>query len=301
MGDNQIIVQVNTADLTNYRNYIVTITRQAASSNNNLSALTAQSAASAGGTYSGLTLNPSTFSAATTAYTATVPNATSHVKLTPTVADTGKATVQVGKGTSLASVNSGSASAAIELSVGANPITVRVTAEDSSTRDYTITITRRAAGNLSSNNNLSGLVLQGAKSAGGAYSSLTLTPANGVGFQASVTSYTATVPNSITHVKLTPTVADTGATVQVGKAASLASVNSGSGQRRHRTQRGCQRHHRAGDRREQQHQGLHRHRHLADRVLGPLDANAQDKGLGRREVGLRQRRQRRRVQLRSRA
>ncbi len=112
------------------------------SSNANLSGLTASSSTSAAGTYAALTLSPSTFSAATTSYTATVANARTHAKLTPTVADTGKATVTV-QGTS---VNSGSASGAIALSEGANAITVRVTAEDgATTKDYTVTITREAA------------------------------------------------------------------------------------------------------------------------------------------------------------
>ena len=40
------------------------------------------------------------------------------------------------------SVTDGTASGAISLTVGANAITVRVTAEDSTTKDYTVTITR---------------------------------------------------------------------------------------------------------------------------------------------------------------
>ena len=115
----------------------VTITEE--SSNANLSGLTASSSTSVGGTYSALDIG--TFSASTTSYTATVPNATTHAKLTPTVEDTGKATVTVG-GTD---VPSGSASDPIALNQGVNAITVRVTAEDSTTKDYTVTITREAA------------------------------------------------------------------------------------------------------------------------------------------------------------
>ena len=109
-----------------------------------LSALTAASSTSADGTYSTLGLTPSTFSASTTRYTAAVANARTHVKLTPTVADTGKATVKVGKrGRTLAAVTSGMASEAIALDVGANAIEVEVTAEDGViVKTYTVTVTR---------------------------------------------------------------------------------------------------------------------------------------------------------------
>ena len=71
-----------------------------------------------------------------------VPVYVTHVKVTPTVADTGKATVQVGKGT-LATVTSGQASDAIPLALYSNNITVRVTAEDGkTTRDYTVRVSR---------------------------------------------------------------------------------------------------------------------------------------------------------------
>ncbi len=47
-------------------------------------------------------------------------------------------------GTALAAVTSGQASGALALGVGSNPITVRVTAPDSTTNDYTVSITRQA-------------------------------------------------------------------------------------------------------------------------------------------------------------
>ena len=112
--------------------------------NANLSALTAATHTSATGSFTSLTLTPSTFSAATTSYTASVGNARTHLKLTPTVAATG-ATVKVGKGTSLATVTSGQPSAAIPLTVGSNAITVEVTAADNTTKKtYTVTVTRAA-------------------------------------------------------------------------------------------------------------------------------------------------------------
>ena len=95
-----------------------------------------------GSTFGGsLTLKP-VFTPATTSYTAWVPNAVTHVKLTPTVNES-RARVKVGKGTSLQPVVSGRASSAIALGVGANAIRVEVTAHDGSTRQtYTVTVRR---------------------------------------------------------------------------------------------------------------------------------------------------------------
>ncbi len=107
-----------------------------------LSALTASAGTSAAGAFSALTLDPSTFSASVTAYTATVPVTTTHLKITPTV-NNASATVKVGKGSSLATVTSGTASAAIPLSMGENAVTVEVTAADgTTTKTYTVTVTR---------------------------------------------------------------------------------------------------------------------------------------------------------------
>ena len=217
-GANAITVRVTAEDGTT-KDYTVTVTRQAAtlSSNANLSGLTASSNTSASGTFAALALTPSTFSAATTSYAATVANTITHLKLTPTVQDTGKASVAV-DGTT---VTSGTASAAIALGEGANTITVRVTAEDGTTKDYTVTVTRQAAA-LSSNANLSGLT--GATSTDGTTfgGTLTLTPST---FSATTTSYTANVANTITHVKLTPTVQDTG---KASVAVNGTTVSSGS-------------------------------------------------------------------------
>ena len=116
-----------------------------ASSVSTLSALTATSSTSAGGTFSALTLSPATFASDTTAYTASVENTVTHVKITPTVSASG-ATVQVGhKGTSLTTVTSASASGAIELSGGSNVLVVRVTSANGNVnQDYTVTVTRAA-------------------------------------------------------------------------------------------------------------------------------------------------------------
>ena len=187
------------------------------SSNANLSGLTASSGTSSSASFTALALTPSTFSAGTTSYAATVANTITHVKLTPTVQDTGKASVAVNGAT----VSSGTASAAIALGEGANAITVRVTAEDGATKDYTVTVTRQAAA-LSSNANLSGLTASSNTRASGTFAALALTPST---FSAGTTSYTANVANTITHVKLTPTVQDTG---KASVAVDGSTVTSGS-------------------------------------------------------------------------
>ena len=217
VGANAITVRVQAQDGTR-KDYTMTITRQAAaqSSNASLSGLTASSSTSSGGTYTSLTLTPSTFSATTTSYAATVANARTHAKLTPTVDDTGKATVTVDGNTA----TSGSESDAIALSQGDNAITVRVTAQDGTTKDYTVTITRQSA-----NANLSGLTVSSSTSSGGAYTSLTLTPS---AFSATTTNYTAMVANAQTYAKLTPTVDDTGkATVTVDGNTVISGSESG--------------------------------------------------------------------------
>ena len=83
------------------------------------------------------------FAADETSYTASVSNDVTHVKLTPTVNDS-NATVEAGKGASLSTVTSGEAGDAIPLTVGANTLTVKVTAQDTTTtKTYTVTVTRR--------------------------------------------------------------------------------------------------------------------------------------------------------------
>ena len=110
-----------------------------------LSGLAATSSTSSSGPFDALALTPSVFAAATTSYTASVANDVTHVKLTPTVNDS-NASVEVGKqGQTLAAVSSGTPSAAIALDEGANPVTVKVTAQDGQTTGtYTVTVTRAA-------------------------------------------------------------------------------------------------------------------------------------------------------------
>jgi|UPI000484D6B8 hypothetical protein len=88
------------------------------------------------------TLSP-TFASGTTAYTATVSNATSTITVTPTRNEP-NATIQARvNGDSYATVTSGTASSLLALNVGSNTIDVVVTAQNgSTTKTYTTTVTR---------------------------------------------------------------------------------------------------------------------------------------------------------------
>lgn len=173
----------------------------AASNNANLSGLTL----SAG------SLTPS-FNTNTTEYTVSVSNTTLTTTIRPTLADT-TASVRVNG----IVVSSGTNSGAINLAVGPNVINVEVTAQDAITvKTYNVTVTR-----LSANADLASLI----PSAG------TLAP----GFAAASTSYTSGVPYSITNLTLTPTVADSTATVKVngttvpsGSASNPITLNVGT-------------------------------------------------------------------------
>ncbi len=115
-----------------------------------LSALTAESSTD-NSNFAALTLNPE-FAADTTAYRATVGNDVTHVRLTPTLADT-DSSVLVGKaGDAHTAVPSGSASDGIALDVGDNEITVQVNSADFIRfKDYTVTVHRAPADTLVSN------------------------------------------------------------------------------------------------------------------------------------------------------
>ena len=130
-----------------------------------------------------VTLDPA-FSATVTEYTALVANGVTATKVTPTLnSDAASFVIQLGGVTDVDGV--------IDLAVGANVITVVVTAEDTSTMiTYKVTVTR-AQKPISTDATLDMLVLSG----------VTLDPA----FSAAVTEYTALVANGVTATKVTPT------------------------------------------------------------------------------------------------
>ena len=228
VGSNNVItVQVTAEDTTTTKSYTVTITRQGAgqSSDATLSALTGTPCTDSTTCTGSLALSPA-FNAATTGYTATVANTITHAKLTPTRSHSA-ATITVNGN----AVTSGNASAAIALNVGSNNvITVRVTAQDSTTKDYTVTITRQGPAQ-SSDATLSALAGTPCTSSTSCSGALSLSPA----FNAATTGYTATVANNITHAKLTPTRSHSAATITVngnavtsGNASAAIALNVGS-------------------------------------------------------------------------
>ncbi len=111
-----------------------------------LSGLAAKQATSPTVASTSLALSPS-FSAATTAYTASVANDITNVRLTPTVNDS-DATVKVGpKGGTLWPVSSGGDSRPLRPNTGSNAFTVEVTAGDGRTKKtYAVTVFREGAG-----------------------------------------------------------------------------------------------------------------------------------------------------------
>ena len=130
VGQNTVTILVQAQDGTTTGTYTITVTRSA-SSDDTLSGLTISLG----------TLSPA-FSSGTTAYTVAEANSVSAVTVTPT-ANQAYATlkVKVGSG-SYATVNSGTASSSLSLAVGANTISIQVTAQDNSTvQTYTIVAT----------------------------------------------------------------------------------------------------------------------------------------------------------------
>jgi hypothetical protein len=170
----------------------VTATEVWPSTDNTLSSLTT----SAG------VLNP-IFDAAQTAYTLSVPKVTNEIVITPTAASS-----EAGIKVNGVSVDSGTASIAIQLNVGVNVIEVVVTAEDNSTKTYQLTVTRQ----LSDNANLSNLIT----------SSGTLSPA----FDANITTYTVQVPVGTSKITIKPTTSDSLAKVTVNGAQVVSSTTS---------------------------------------------------------------------------
>jgi len=180
------------------------------SAGNNLAIVNIKVSAGIIATLSGLAISPGTlkpaFAVNTTNYTTNVGNGISSIVLTPTATDPA-ATIKVNSAT----VASGSASAAIPLSVGSNQISTAVTAQDGATTIiYTLSVTRAASNNAKL---------------------LSLTTSSGVlspAFSNTVTSYTRAVANTVTSITVTPTTVDPTATIAVNGAAVASGMASGS-------------------------------------------------------------------------
>ena len=177
VGSNIITVEVTAEDDATTRTYTVIVTRAEPPSTD--------------ATLKGLTLSGvdfGTFDSTTTSYTAQVANSVSQTTVTPTVKDSGASyLIKLGGVTD--------ADGVVTLSVGSNVITVEVTAEDdSTTRTYTVTVTR--AEPLSTDANLSALLLSDVDFGT---------------FASGTTSYSAQAANSVTQTTVTPVVNDSGA------------------------------------------------------------------------------------------
>ena len=185
VGEPNTVTVIVTAQDSTTKTYIITVTRAALSGNADLGGLTISSG----------TLSPQ-FSSSDITYTASVANSVTQVTVTPTASDS-LATITVNDNT----VTSGIGYIVIGLIAGEpNTVTVIVTAQDSTTKTYIITLTRAAA-TLSDNADLGGLTI----------SSGTLSPQ----FSSSDITYTASVDNSVTQVTVTPTASDSLATITV--------------------------------------------------------------------------------------
>ena len=186
VGSNTITIEVTAEDDSTTRTYTVTVTRAAPPSTD--------------ATLRSLTLSGvdfGTFDSTTVSYTAQVANSVSQTTVTPTVNHSGALhVIKLGGVTD--------ADGVVSLSVGSNVITVEVTAEDdSTTRTYTVTVTRAASSTpeqLSSDAKLSALTLSGIDFGT---------------FDSTTTSYTARVANSVTETTVIPTVNHSGASYAI--------------------------------------------------------------------------------------
>ena len=201
-GDNVIKVKVTATNTTSTKTYRVTVRRGDGTVSDDAS-------------LSALTVSPGTlapvFDAETTAYAVELIFSEREITVTAEPTDSG-ATVEYLKGdATLADANDMADGHQVSLDTGENVIKVKVTAEDGTTTEYTVTVRRDAT--ASTDATLSGLTL----------SPGTLVPT----FAADTTAYTASVGNAHDEVTVTPTVKHRGATVEYldGDDATLADAN----------------------------------------------------------------------------
>jgi alpha-tubulin suppressor-like RCC1 family protein len=142
------------------------------------------------------------FTSATLSYTASVPSTVSSLTVTPTRTDVASI-VKVNE-----KIYSSGSSESIPLLFGNNTITVLVTAEDGTTKVYTVKVTRTP----STVSSLAGLTL----------SSGTLSPV----FASGTMTYTASMPSSVKSLQLTPTVMDSTANVKINGVAVASGAAS---------------------------------------------------------------------------
>ncbi|MDK2744967.1 MAG: cadherin-like beta sandwich domain-containing protein [Nitrospira sp. BO4] len=201
-GSSTTITIIVTAQNGNDKTYLVTVSR-GVSANNNLQSLAISQAG----------LSPS-FSAGTVGYTLNVVSAVASVTVTPTLQDT-TATMTVNN----QSTNSGQARTitlnAAGSSVSSTFINIVVTAQNGTTKAYSVNVMRAALGG---NNNLS---------------ALSVTPGPLTGFAQNTLNYTVNVASTVTQVNVSATKADATAvmsedvTAGAGTATGQATIQLG--------------------------------------------------------------------------
>ena len=152
---------------------------------------------------SDLSLSPA-FASGTFTYAANVGNGVTSVTLaaTPNHTDGSVSGVTLG-GTAIADTDFTNGITVPSLVEGDNVIVVTVTAQDTSTQAYTVTVTRAAT--LSTDATLSALALKDGSTA------ITLSP----GFSSTVTTYTALVASAVDEITIVPEVNESNATYEI--------------------------------------------------------------------------------------
>ena len=145
---------------------------------------------------SAIALSPS-FAAGTTSYTAAVLSGMAEITIAPTPTIAGASVAYLdGSDTPIPDADTTKAGQQVSLAVGANTITVQVTAEDTTTTlPYTVTVTRAAT--RSPDATLRALALSNVADD----SAIALSPS----FAAGTTSYTAAVLNEVEQITIAPT------------------------------------------------------------------------------------------------
>ena len=214
-GDTRTVaIEVNDGSANTYNLTVYAIPRNA---NNNADLRDLDIRLGTSGSNS-LNLSPG-FSASTISYTATVANDISTVRVFPDTSDRN----------ALVFVNDvfvDGSNVSVDLAEGNNDISVRVVAENgSTTRTYTVRITRGASG--SGVSTLSGLEVR----TGHNQLMLSTVPV----FNPNTTSYTVNVPDDVTSINFRPTATDSGATISIqgtnvssGSWSTAYSVNPGN-------------------------------------------------------------------------
>ncbi|MDR1642996.1 MAG: cadherin-like beta sandwich domain-containing protein [Clostridiales bacterium] len=179
VGENIFTITVTAEDGTTTKDYTVTVTRA------NPPAKSADATLASLSLGAGVELSPS-FESGTASYTASVPNGVSSVTVSATPSDSSASVAGTGSK---------------NLAVGENIITITVTAEDgTTTKDYTVTVTRANPPENSADATLASLSLG---------AGVELSPL----FESGIASYTASVPNGVSSVIVSATPSDPSASV----------------------------------------------------------------------------------------